>query len=526
MKTNRFLKLLLPGFLVAAVCSAAFVRAAAGPGEEPDGAGPKGSRLKYRGLYTQFDRRGYASMYYYGEAISGFFVNDPVVGHSVAKEISLQLDKIREMGVNTITYELRSCDPTYIPGPFAPPKCNLGPALGFQYPQPTSTELANFKSFLDLLQSKGMKLFLRLVNTHMEEQPPTKNAKWLGAILNAVKDHPVFELALFEGNTHLIDTNGDGKKDDCGPPAEPPLWMGPKSVWALYVKWAIGYGLSCGVPARKLSAEAIVGDYFHMKEGPSGPAATDWHLWSPIKVLKGILDDLSIPVDQRTYAISFYERRKCSLARGLPCVEMEPHAWANETLEHVFETVGRNNGARVIATEMGLGEPVESSWTSEQAMESLVLLMKKHGVEGGSLWQWVSSHIDEDSDPTRADPVKIRGIPFVYNPVKDVLVKFYALDHAVLSPNGGEKWKRGAAYTIRWTYSGDLGPRVKIELLKGEVIERTIALSVPIGSNGEGSFRWKVPADQKTGSDFKIRVTSRKYPSYVDDGDRSFRIVN
>jgi len=526
MKTLRPLrKFLLLGLFICAVLSIILFRAASVKGMGADSASAKSSRLKIRGLYTQFDRRGWASEYWPGQAMSGFYVYDSVVGQTQAREIALQLDKIREMGVNTIAYELRTCDPKYIPGPFVPPICNMPPTLGFQYPQPTSKEITNLVAFYDLVHSKGIKIFLRLVNTHMEEQPPTKNAGWLKAILNAIKDHPAFELVLFEGNTHLIDTDGDGKKDACGIPAEPPLWLGPKSKPGKYVKWAINYARSLGIPARKLSAEAIVGDFFVENEPPAGPDATDRHLWSPIKVLKGIFDDLSIPNDQRTYAISFYEHRKCLTAQWMPCVEKAPHAWANETLEHVFDTIGRQNGARVIAVESGLLTPVESTWNTEQALESLVLLMQKHQVDGGCFWRWVSFSNDEDNDPKLAIPIKKRGIPFVYNPVKDVLVKFYALSHAVLSPNGGEKWKANTTNTIRWTYAGDLGPRVKIELFKGGKLDRTIAQRALIGSNGEGSYRWKIPADQAVGSNYKIRITSRKYPSYADECDRYFRII-
>src|SRR3989441_11105018 len=153
-----------------------------------------------------------------------------------------------------------------------------------------------------------MRILLRLTNTHMEEQPPTNSATWLGAILGAVKLHPALELVLFEGNTHFVDTNGDGTADACGTPAEPPLWLGPTSVPAQYVQWAIGYARSLSVPARKLSAEAIVGDFFVESEAPAGPEATDGHLWKPIAVLQGILDNLGIPDAERTYALSFYER--------------------------------------------------------------------------------------------------------------------------------------------------------------------------------------------------------------------------
>lgn len=522
---KKFRKIFLLSLCLSVILSAFLFRAESAKGMAATGVNLVSSRIRLRGMYAQFERRGWSSDYFSGQVISDFYVYDSVVGQTRAKEVALQLDKMRGMGVNTIAFELRACDPTYIPGPFVPPECNLPPTLGLQYPKPTFKELTNLVAFYDLVHSKGIKILLRLVNTHMEEQPPTKNAIWLKSILNAIKDRPAFELASFEGSTHLIDTDGDHKEDACGVPAEPPLEWGPKSKFAKYVKWAIQLGLTLGIPARKLSAEAIVGDFYIDNEPPAGPEATDGHLWRPIVVLKRIFDDLSIPNNQRTYAISFYEHRKCLTAQWMPCVEKDPHAWADETLERVFDTIGRQNGARVIAIEMGLKTPVESSWNTSQAMESLVLLMQKHHVEGGCFWRWVSFLNREDEDPTLAIPVKKRGVAFVYNPVKDVLAKFYALSHAVLSPDGGEKWQVNTSYTIRWTYSGDLGPTVKIELLKGAMLDRLIVLRTPIGANGEGSYRWKIPGDQAPGSNYKIRITSRKYTSYIDTSDRYFKII-
>ena len=316
---------------------------------------------------------------------------------------------------------------------------------------PTSKEITNLIAFFDLVNSKGIKILLRLVNTHMEEQPPTNNATWLNSILNAIKNHPAFELALFEGNTHLIDTNGDGIDDACGIPAEPALWLGPTSTPSQYVKWAINYARSLGLPARKLSAEAIVGDYFVENQPPAGPSATDGHLWSPIAVLKGIFDDLSIPDDQRTYAISLYEHRKCSNPQGIPCVEKDPNAWADETLQYVFDTIGRQNGARVIAVEMGLLSPVESAWNTEQAFDSLVLLMQKHGVDGGCFWRWTSFSNDEDTNATLASPVKKRGVNFDYNPVKNVLVKYYSIKDDLVGSWDGQGVYCRNSYSGAWT---------------------------------------------------------------------------
>jgi hypothetical protein len=289
--------------------------------------------LPVRGLYVSFDRRGAGSGYYEGEAITNFTQFDSIVGHTVAEEISLQLDAMKQMGVNTITYELRSADPTNTSS-FVFPTCNINAVLGLQYPQPTAAEINNLVAFLELLHSKGLKLFLRLVNTHMEEQPPTGNTLWLGTILNAVKTHPALELVIMDGTPHVIDASGDGVDDDCGIPAEPQLWMGPTYVSAQYVKWAIGYAHSLGLPWQKLSAEAIVGDYYAINQGPSGPQATGSHLWNPIAVLKGIFDDLSIPTAQRTYAISYYEHRKCTTARQLPCSDTNAQAWSIETVQN------------------------------------------------------------------------------------------------------------------------------------------------------------------------------------------------
>jgi hypothetical protein len=263
-----------------------------------------------------------------------------------------------------------------------------------------------------------------LVNTHMEEKPPTNSATWLGTILNAVGNHPALELVLFEGNTHLVDT-GDVIGDTCGIPAEPPLWLGSTSAPAQYVNWAIAYGQSLGVPARKLSAQAVIGDFFVDSQPEAGPDAADGHLWSPITVLKTIFDDLQVPTDQRTYAVSFYEHRKCATARDLPCNDVEPHTWADQTLQGVFDIIGTGNGARVVAPEMGLLTPVEPEWKTEQAFESIMLLMKKYNVDGGCFWRWVSFSNDEDINPELADPIKRRGVNFIYNPVKDVLMKYY-----------------------------------------------------------------------------------------------------
>ena len=390
-----------------------------------------GELLPVRCLYVSFDKRGYPSGYYSGEIISEFNDLDPIVGHTVKEEVSLQLDEIAKLGVNSIAFELRSSDPVYLAGPFSPPSCNITPALGLQYPQPDEKEITNLVDFLDLLESKGMKVYLRLVNTHMEEQPPTGNTLWLNTILSAIKNHPALALVLFEGNTHTIDTNGDGVGDLCGIPAEPPLWDGPNSVPAKYIKWAIAYAHSLGVPYQKLSAEAVIGDFSATQPEVSGYANT-------VQTLKEIFDAVGVPEEQRTYALSLYERPKCAYSR-IPCEEEQPHLWAIKTFDYLFQTLGKDTKANIILVEMGLStnmvqsgnntynyEPIYyDHWNKSMALESLVWLMQKYDIDGGCFWAWVNTSSVEEQNPVYGEQIKQRGSEFSYNPIKDVLQNLY-----------------------------------------------------------------------------------------------------
>lgn len=396
------------------------------------------SSLPVQGVFVhQFLRRNYPGGYFSGEVIHDFDAMDYYVGHTVAKEVSYQLDLMRQMGVNTITFELRPSDPVYHPGPFTPPECNIPPTLGLQYPVPTESEIENLVRFLDLLHGKDIKVILMLSNTHMEEQPPTSNELWLGSILTAVKDHPALELVSFGGSAHTL---GEGANAVCGLPAEAPLWEGPSSVSVIYVKWAIAYAHSLGIPFRKLSAEAIIGDYYTMNQSPGYAGMTDGHIWDPLVVLKGIFDDLSVPDDQRTYGVSFHEHHRCvSTAQGVPCTDTGPHAWAMETVGHVYDTIGRDNGARVIAVEMGLlpNTPTVSpqgvsytpvtyaDWNYELALESLVWIMQTYGMDGGCYYRWTNGSDADESDPTVAETVLQRGTDYTFNPIKDVLENLY-----------------------------------------------------------------------------------------------------
>jgi 5-hydroxyisourate hydrolase-like protein (transthyretin family) len=91
----------------------------------------------------------------------------------------------------------------------------------------------------------------------------------------------------------------------------------------------------------------------------------------------------------------------------------------------------------------------------------------------------------------------------------------------VTTPNGGNSWIRGTSHTITWSKSGSPGSYVKIELLKGGVVNRVITSSTA----NDGSYSWTISSTQTTGTDYKIRITSTSYSSITDSSNSNFAIT-
>jgi hypothetical protein len=95
---------------------------------------------------------------------------------------------------------------------------------------------------------------------------------------------------------------------------------------------------------------------------------------------------------------------------------------------------------------------------------------------------------------------------------------------AVVVPNGGESWQKGTTQMIQWAYTGNPGPFVRLQLLKGTTVVRTIAAKIPTGENLAGSFNWKIPFSLKPASSFKVKVASTADASLKDESNESFTI--
>lgn len=95
----------------------------------------------------------------------------------------------------------------------------------------------------------------------------------------------------------------------------------------------------------------------------------------------------------------------------------------------------------------------------------------------------------------------------------------------VTSPDGGESWEAGSSRTIHWTYRGDPGTEVNLELLKGGVTHSVITSSTPIGSRATGSYAWTIPRDQAPGNDYQVKVTSATNPQHSDTSNSRFTVT-
>lgn len=404
--------------------------------------------LSQVGLWVQIENRGQAAGYWPGELIQNF--DQP----AVAAEASDQLDHLKALGVNHITYELRTADKStqadFCASTNQMPTCTVCHTLGLYWPQPPASQLNNLKAFLDLVAAKNMKVDLLLTTTHMDGSR-SDSKQWLGAIFDTVHDHPALDLVLFGGDAHTIDTNGDGMNDACGSQGgEPALWLGPTSYASQYLKWVIPFARLRGIAARQLSAESVVGNFFLDSQAPAGPNASGHHLWKPIQVMKAVFDAVNIPAASRTYAVSFYEHTKCSTAQQQPCSpDLGPHEWAEDRLADALNVIGTNHRKQFIVTEAGTLDPM--NWPAERAYESLGYLMNKYGTPGANFWRWTDFFNSEETDPNTAKPVKQRGVAYNYFPPKNEIVDLGGF-HLTAIPNGS--FELGTTTPSSWTISG------------------------------------------------------------------------
>ena len=92
-------------------------------------------------------------------------------------------------------------------------------------------------------------------------------------------------------------------------------------------------------------------------------------------------------------------------------------------------------------------------------------------------------------------------------------------DLNVVKPDGSRSFKIGKKVPIRWSSSYDAGPRVDIELLKGNSVIGVISESLR-NRNRKG---WRIPGIIVPGDDYRIRVRATPYPE-IKSTSKKFEI--
>ncbi|HMK64558.1 MAG TPA: C1 family peptidase, partial [Thermodesulfobacteriota bacterium] len=90
----------------------------------------------------------------------------------------------------------------------------------------------------------------------------------------------------------------------------------------------------------------------------------------------------------------------------------------------------------------------------------------------------------------------------------------------VTKPASGASWQIGTTQAVSWTFTGDPGSFVKIDLWKGGAFIQTLSNSTSITS----SFSWSIPAGLAVGSDYLIVVSSTSNAS-ISGRSPSFSIT-
>ena len=87
-------------------------------------------------------------------------------------------------------------------------------------------------------------------------------------------------------------------------------------------------------------------------------------------------------------------------------------------------------------------------------------------------------------------------------------------------PNGGEAWRRGQPYFVRWN---DVIPEnVKIDLYKSGAFNRSISSNTP----STGGFKWTIPSALTPGSDYTVQITSVTNSAMTSASAAPFSIID
>ena len=195
---------------------------------------------------------------------------------------------------------------------------------------------------------------------------------------------------------------------------------------------------------------------------------------------------------------------------------------------YVLKMVGANLavGDSIVASSSSSSLIRTLAWTHQGKTNLLVIsktsdttTVNVQGFQGKIAFQKIDNTISWETPSVQSGSIDA-STPITLKGYSVLLVQKESTALTVTAPNGGQSWVRGTAHTITWTSSGSPGANVKIELLKGGVLNRVISSSTA----NDGSYGWTISSTQTLGTDYKIRITSTSITSITDSSDSNFAI--
>jgi uncharacterized repeat protein (TIGR02543 family) len=98
-------------------------------------------------------------------------------------------------------------------------------------------------------------------------------------------------------------------------------------------------------------------------------------------------------------------------------------------------------------------------------------------------------------------------------------------------PNSGKvKKSKPKPYKIKWKFTVDPGPYIRIDLFQNDQFLVNIAAAAPAGTpnkkgKGKGVYLWTVDPTIPDGTDYKVRIVSTTNSTFTDFSNKTFKIV-
>jgi len=180
--------------------------------------------------------------------------------------------------------------------------------------------------------------------------------------------------------------------------------------------------------------------------------------------------------------------------------------WTQGTTQFINWTYAGNPGS-MVKIEFLKGSAVLKTVTDIPTTSGSVSILVPNSTPPGDDYK---VKITSTSNPAYTDT---SNAPFTIGPDTSSSI-------TLVSPDGGEVWTQGTEQYINWTSTGNPGPTVKIEVLKGSTVLKTVT-GIPTSS---GSYSVPVSYNTPLGDDYRVKITSTSNPAYTDTSADTFTV--